>query len=80
MDYDNDPLVKSIGARMNDQKAFKRYIRNFNSLLLGIQPLNFPSVTYAHILEILRHVDRSNKNMFEPQGIRLTFGVIRLRY
>lgn len=79
MDYDNDPLVKSIGSRIGDQKAWKKYIRNFNSMLLSLQPYSFPNVTYRVFVQLLEHIERSNKQIFAQFGIKFQLCIIRIR-
>ena len=41
VDYENDPVIKSVGLKMEDHKIWKKFIQNLNSKLSSLQPLAF---------------------------------------
>ena len=55
LDYDNDPLIKSIGISF-DQKIWKKFISNLNSKLWTIQPYSYNWFLKERFLQILSFI------------------------
>ena len=41
VDYENDPIIKSIGLKLEDHKTWKKFVENLNSKLQTLQPIAF---------------------------------------
>ena len=80
LDYDNDPMIKSIGLILQNQKIWKKFVKNLNSKLWSISPFSYNWYTRRQIQNTLNFINKANHNIFKNFGFKVSLWIVDLTY
>lgn len=78
LDYENDPLIKSIGGYCGE-KVWKKFVANLNSKLWSLQVYSFNWAIRDSLFDILTFIEAINKRIFEPAGFKASLWIIEIQ-
>ena len=78
LDFESDPMVKSVGVKTMHIKVWKKFVQNLNSKLSSLQFLTFNWFFKRKLFEILKYINTHNVELFHEQGFRLDTYLLEL--
>jgi hypothetical protein len=79
LDYDSDPIVRSICMKIRDDKVWKKFTQNLNSKLQSLQLVEFNWFISRKLFEILSFVEMANKEIFLSNGFTMNMFMIEVK-
>ena len=78
LDYDHDPIIKSIGLKLQNQKLWKKFARNLNSKLWSLQINSFNRDFRKKLFDILNFIDLINKRIFIANEFCISLWIVEV--
>jgi len=78
LDYDQDPIIKSIGMTCGNHKLWKKFVRNLNSKLWNLQLSAFNWEIKKQVFDILNFLDIVNERIYDQLGFKISLWIVEL--
>ena len=80
LDFENDPIIKSIGLKTQNHKIWKKFVMNLNSKLRSISPFSFNWFLRRQIFNTLNFINKANHNIFKYYDFKISLWIVELTH
>jgi len=80
LDYKSDPIIKSVGKLLSNEKLWKKFIQNLNSKLWNLQINSFTWDLKLQLFDILEYIDKINRKIFKQSEFKVSLWVVGITY
>ena len=80
LDCMNDPIVKSVALKLQNQKLWKKFVKNLNSKLLGLSLYSFNWDFKNNLFNVLTYIDLMNKRIFVTSEVKITVWIVEISF
>ena len=64
LDFMNDPIIKSVALKLQNQKLWKKFVKNLNTKLSAISLYSFNWDFKDNLFKVLSYIDLMNNRIF----------------
>ena len=80
LDFMNDPIIKSVALKLQNQKLWKKFVKNLNTKLSGISLYSFNWDFKDNLFKVLSYIDQMNNRIFVTSKFKITVWIIEISY
>ena len=80
LDFMNDPIIKSVALKLQNQKLWKKFVKNLNTKLSAISLYSFNWDFKDNLFKVLSYIDLMNNRIFVTSQIKITVWIVEISF